>query len=356
MRRISGIAAGAASLALGRDAGSRGREPSRADSRRCGDRQPVSRTVRRGAAGPGGRAVPAGWATCRRGICRGSREQRCDLGAPRAPHRRREHRRVSAGGEPRSGHETELEEFLRGVDELRETADRIEARLERLERRAEGCRLMRPRVLPGCCRSSARWSGTGSMISCAPPICTGRFAFCATSRRGPGFSAASASRAASGCAWRSRSWDRSSSNSARHCRRAATCCRRTSPMNWRNCRTACRRSPARSRSRSIEKTFGQPAGRYLRQLRTHAAGRRLHCAGACGHAQERRARSSSRCCARACARSSILTSRCWMRWPSSPTNIGRRRAGCARSRWCASTARPSSMNSTCCARRAMPRS
>ena len=33
---------------------------------------------------------------------------------------------------------TELEEFLRGVDELRETADRIEARLGRLERRVKG--------------------------------------------------------------------------------------------------------------------------------------------------------------------------------------------------------------------------
>jgi ubiquinone biosynthesis protein UbiJ len=32
---------------------------------------------------------------------------------------------------------TELEEFLRGVDELRETADRIEARLGRLEQRLE---------------------------------------------------------------------------------------------------------------------------------------------------------------------------------------------------------------------------
>jgi ubiquinone biosynthesis protein UbiJ len=33
---------------------------------------------------------------------------------------------------------TELEEFLRGVDEVRETADRIEARLERLEARRNG--------------------------------------------------------------------------------------------------------------------------------------------------------------------------------------------------------------------------
>lgn len=34
--------------------------------------------------------------------------------------------------------EPELEEFLRGVDELRETADRIEARLGRLEQRLKG--------------------------------------------------------------------------------------------------------------------------------------------------------------------------------------------------------------------------
>ena len=33
---------------------------------------------------------------------------------------------------------TELEEFLRGVDSLRDTADRIEARLKRLEQRVEG--------------------------------------------------------------------------------------------------------------------------------------------------------------------------------------------------------------------------
>ena len=33
---------------------------------------------------------------------------------------------------------TELDEFLRGVDELRETADRIEARLGRLEQRLKG--------------------------------------------------------------------------------------------------------------------------------------------------------------------------------------------------------------------------
>ena len=33
---------------------------------------------------------------------------------------------------------TELDEFLRGVDELRETADRIETRLGRLEQRLQG--------------------------------------------------------------------------------------------------------------------------------------------------------------------------------------------------------------------------
>ena len=33
---------------------------------------------------------------------------------------------------------TELDEFLRGVDELRETADRVEARLGRLEQRLTG--------------------------------------------------------------------------------------------------------------------------------------------------------------------------------------------------------------------------
>jgi ubiquinone biosynthesis protein UbiJ len=33
---------------------------------------------------------------------------------------------------------TELDEFLRGVDELRETADRVEVRLARLEQRLKG--------------------------------------------------------------------------------------------------------------------------------------------------------------------------------------------------------------------------
>ncbi|MEP6548567.1 MAG: hypothetical protein ABJD53_13990, partial [Gammaproteobacteria bacterium] len=33
---------------------------------------------------------------------------------------------------------TELDEFLRGVDEVRDTADRIEARLKRLEHRTQG--------------------------------------------------------------------------------------------------------------------------------------------------------------------------------------------------------------------------
>jgi ubiquinone biosynthesis protein UbiJ len=33
---------------------------------------------------------------------------------------------------------TELDEFLRGVDEVRETTDRIEARLGHLERRLQG--------------------------------------------------------------------------------------------------------------------------------------------------------------------------------------------------------------------------
>ena len=55
-------------------------------------------------------------------------------------------------------------------------------------------------------------------------------------------------RAASACGWRSRSSGRSSSSSARRSRRAATCCRPTSPMSWRSCRTACRRSPAPSRA------------------------------------------------------------------------------------------------------------
>jgi ubiquinone biosynthesis accessory factor UbiJ len=52
--------------------------------------------------------------------------------APRA-RIRGERRRVPAGRKPRSGRKPELDEFLRGVDELREASDRVEARLKRLE-------------------------------------------------------------------------------------------------------------------------------------------------------------------------------------------------------------------------------
>ena len=45
-------------------------------------------------------------------------------------------------------------------------------------------------------------------------------------------------------------WARSSSSSARCCRRGATCCRPTWPTSSRSCRTACRRFPARRRARA----------------------------------------------------------------------------------------------------------
>src|ERR1700721_1324964 len=63
------------------------------------------------------------------------------------------------------------------------------------------------------------------MISCAPRICIGRSVFSSICRRGPGSRPASGSPAASGCAWRSRNSDLSSSSSARRCRPGAIFCR-----------------------------------------------------------------------------------------------------------------------------------
>src|SRR4029077_8887641 len=68
----------------------------------------------------------------------------------------------------------EGEQFLRGVDAVREDLDRLQARLDVLARRGglQGhC---------GCCcdcwRSSACCCGTDSTITCAPRTCTGRCA------------------------------------------------------------------------------------------------------------------------------------------------------------------------------------
>ena len=138
-------------------------------------------------------------------------------------HGRRELRRISAGREPRSGQEA----GTRGISaaasiESRETARprRGAARAPRTAHEGHGADAA-ARRRAGCSRSSARWSATGWTISCAPRICTGRSGSCSICRRGPGFSAAPARPAASGCGSRSRSSDRSSSSSARRFRPAA---------------------------------------------------------------------------------------------------------------------------------------
>ena len=54
------------------------------------------------------------------------------------PHGRGKHRRVPAGGGPRPREQDRAGGVPAGVDELRDTADRIEARLGRLEARLKG--------------------------------------------------------------------------------------------------------------------------------------------------------------------------------------------------------------------------
>ena len=87
-----------------------------------------------GAAGSRGGTVPRASAICRRGgsrISAGRRSRSC--GAPAAPSARTSpnicRRKAATCRASRR-----CEEFLRGVDRLRETADRVEARLARLER------------------------------------------------------------------------------------------------------------------------------------------------------------------------------------------------------------------------------
>ena len=68
--------------------------------------------------------------------------------------------------------------------QVRETADRVEARLAPY--RSSGSRatavMTSVESRRGSCRSSGRWCATASTISCAPRICTGRCASCSISR------------------------------------------------------------------------------------------------------------------------------------------------------------------------------
>ncbi len=125
-------------------------------------------------------------------------------------------------------------------------------------------------------------------------------------------------RAANGCAWRSRSWDRFSSSSARRSRPGATCCPPTLPTSWPSSRTACRPSTGRSPSRIDRGRVCAAHRRYFRQLRGRAAGRGIHRAGARRRARRTAAKWWSRYCVPACARSSTSTSKCWTLSPRSP--------------------------------------
>ena len=69
------------------------------------------------------------------------------LGTPRPAHGRREHRRVFAGGRPRFGYKTEMEEFLRGVDGCGNAPIGSRRGWGGSKRRVQELRLMRPRVL-----------------------------------------------------------------------------------------------------------------------------------------------------------------------------------------------------------------
>ncbi len=193
------------------------------------------------------------------------------------------------------------------------------------------------------------------MTSCARPICIGHSASSSICRRGLGFSAASASPGASGCAWRSKNWGPSSSNSARLCRRGAICCRPTLPTSSRNFKTASRRSTARSRWRPSKSRLGSRSGIFS-AASTPSRSPRPRLPRCTWPRSRTGARSSSRYCVPGCARSSTSISKYCTTWPNWPTNIGARRAACVRSNSCASTARPSWMSWICCAKPAMPRS
>ncbi len=143
---------------------------------------------------------------------------------------------------------TELEEFLRGGGRCAGTLPSASKRGCRASSGASRAPLdASAGFLHGCCGFNVPWSDTGWMTSCGPRTCTGRSASSSISRPGPGSRAASRPPAASGCAWRWRNWGPYSSNSARPCRRGGICCPPTSPMSWRNFRTAYRPSKARLR-------------------------------------------------------------------------------------------------------------
>ena len=301
-----------------------------ANPRRCGDRKPLPGAVRSGAPGSGGGTVPAGRRHAGAPLVAGSRKAALawarkagrTAGENLAEYLQEESRDLVS--------QPELEEFLLG---RRSTARngrprRSPARAARAA--AEGhARDAAARRGPAACRSSARWSGTAWMISFAQRICIGRSGSCSISRHGPGFSAAPASPAANDCVLRSRSSGRSSSNSARRSRRAAICCRSTSPTSWRNCRTACRRSRSAVAVATIELAFARPLTDIFQSFDETSRWPRPR-SRRCMWRRSRAARKwSSKYCAPGCTRSSNATSRSWRRSRSLANEILGGRAAAA---------------------------
>ncbi len=107
--------------------------------RRRGSRRPVPRSVHAARARIPRKSCRAGWAIFRRAACPQFAHRTLEFARPRAAHRRREHRRIPAGRKPRPGPTAPSStSSCSGVDALRDTADRIEARLVRLEAQLPG--------------------------------------------------------------------------------------------------------------------------------------------------------------------------------------------------------------------------
>ena len=120
----------------------------------------------------------------------------------------------------------------------------------------------------------------------------------------------------------------------------------TSPTSSRSCRTACRRSRRRGRARWSRRAFGRPIDEVFAQFDAEpvasASIAQVHFARAARTA----ARSPSRCCGRACWRSSTTT------WPAAHAGalgraaVGRRQAAASRARWWPSSTTTCTTSST----------
>ncbi len=121
---------------------------------------------------------------------------------------------------------------------------------------------------------------------------------------------------------------------------------RTSPTNSRSCRTTCRRSRAPRPAPSSRRAYGRPVTRGVRGVRRDAAGRSLDRAGARREAalgRGRRGQGPAPDVREQIERDLEVLLRVRRAWPSA---TGARATGCAPSRWCTSTRRPSSTSST----------